>query len=156
MALTVLCAGCSSAERERAEAEVRAALGRRAVDEAWRVSLVKIGERWSVTLDGPGHSARSFVAEAVGLGASLSEALGGRARGSAPARGPAAEAASVVRDRHHCVACKRPFEIRYETVPDEPQEIVAIACPYCWASNPVLVGEAAAYTQAFLAEKLEP
>jgi hypothetical protein len=54
------------------------------------------------------------------------------------------------------VSCKKPFEIRYETVPNEPQEIVAIACPYCWTSNPVLVGEAAAYTQAFLAEKLEP
>jgi DNA-directed RNA polymerase subunit RPC12/RpoP len=155
VALTVLSAGCSAPEREQVEGEVRAIIGARAAEGTWRVSLVKMGSRWSVTLDGPSQSALSFVAEAGRLREAFATALGGGAavavsgaRGEVPAR--------VSRDRHRCVSCGRSFDLIYETVPDEPQEIVSVACPHCWAKSAVLVGESAAYTQAFLAEKVEP
>jgi hypothetical protein len=162
VALTVLCAGCSAPEREQVEAEVRGIIGSRAADGAWRVSLVKMGGRWSVTLDGPGHSTLSFVAESGSLRDSFAGALGGgsAAHGSAahgPTQGARAEVpASVTRDRHRCASCARSFDVIYETVPDEAQEIVSVACPYCWTTSAVLVGESAAFTQAFLAEKTEP
>ena len=156
MALTILCAGCSASEREQVEGEVRAIIGPRAADGAWRVSLVKMGSRWSVTLDGPSRSAQSFVAESGRLRDSFAEALGDGSRAPSPA--PAARAdvpARVTRDRHRCASCGRSFDLIYETVPDEAQEIVSVACPYCWATSAVLVGEAAAFTQAFIAEKVE-
>ena len=157
MAVTVLCAGCSAPEREQVEAEVRAIIGSRAAEGSWRVSLVRMGSRWSVTLDGPGHSALSFVAESGRLRDAFAGALGGGSgpASSAPAPRPQAPG-SVTRDRHRCASCGRSFDLIYETVPDEAQEIVSVACPYCWATSAVLVGEAAAFTQAFLAEKIEP
>lgn len=184
MALTVLCAGCSSGEREQAEAETRATLGPRVDEGAWRVSLVKLGGRWSVTLDGPGYRALSFVTVAGALRRSLSEALGERPPepgpeavpkapavpirdgeslpdalgppGPSPTAPAAREAATVLaRDPHLCGACGGPFEVLYETLPDEPQEMAMVACPHCWATSTVLVGEAAAYTQGFRAEKIE-
>jgi len=157
VALTVLCAGCSAPEREQVEAEVRGVIGSRAADGAWRISLVKMGSRWSVTLDGPGHSALSFVAESGSLRDSFARALGGGSAAHGPTRGARGEVpASMTRDRHRCASCARSFDVIYETVPDEAQEIVSVACPYCWTTSAVLVGEAAAFTQAFLAEKTEP
>ena len=43
----------------------------------------------------------------------------------------------------------------YELEGDEDQEMVSIACPHCWQTNHVLIAEAAAYTEAYRAEKLE-
>ncbi len=51
MPLKVMCAGCPKDEREPAEAAVKAALSQAAG--SWTVSLVKIGQQWSVTVDGP-------------------------------------------------------------------------------------------------------
>jgi hypothetical protein len=51
MPLKIMCAGCSKDERDSAEAAVKAALG--TAPGSWMVSLVKIGRRWSVTVDGP-------------------------------------------------------------------------------------------------------
>lgn len=157
MTLTLLCAGCSSGEREQAEADVRAAMAHRPAAEAWTVSLVKIGGRWSVTLDGPGYRAVSLVAEAGRLRKSLSEVLGESPQPSAPAASSTGTSATfLARDRHRCGSCGRPFEVLYETAPDEAQEMAAVACPHCWAKTTVLVGESAAYTRAFRAEKIEP
>jgi hypothetical protein len=156
VALTVLCAGCSASEREQVEGQVRTVLGSRVAEGAWRVSMVKMGDRWSITLDRPGHSTQSFVADSGRLRDSFAEALGDRSR--APHSAPPARAdvpARVTRDRHRCASCGRSFDLIYETVPDEAQEIVSVACPYCWATSAVLVGEAAAFTQAFIAEKVE-
>ena len=58
MSLKILCAGCSKEERLAVEAEVAAALGPRARTDPWTVSLVKIGDRWSVTLEGPDRATR--------------------------------------------------------------------------------------------------
>jgi hypothetical protein len=70
------------------------------------------------------------------------------ARQPAPSAGPK-------RDRHECRSCRRPFAVVYEVEDAEDQEMVSIACPHCWQMNHVLIAEAAAYTQAFKAEKLE-
>src|SRR4029079_10784451 len=53
VALKLLLAGCSKADRERLEPVVQGIFGPRPDHESWVVSLVKIGDRWSVNLDGP-------------------------------------------------------------------------------------------------------
>jgi hypothetical protein len=177
MPLTFLCAGCSSDDRDVAEASVKAALGERVRSEAWIVSIVKAGANWSVTLDGPGHKALSFVAPEPALRDSIRERLAGSAPAPAPA-GPVAPAPAArtrpaqapaaparppapapslgsKRDRHECRSCRRAFVVTYEVEDDEDQEMVSIACPHCWQMNHVLMAEAAAVTQAFRAEKVE-
>ena len=76
MALKILCAGCPAEEKERAESDVRRALGRRAEAEAWMVSLVKMQGRWSVTLDGPATRGLTCVAPEGRITESIVEALG--------------------------------------------------------------------------------
>jgi hypothetical protein len=152
MALSFLCAGCPQAERDEAEATVRAALGERVRTEPWAVSLVRVGGTWSVTLDGPGFKALSFVSPSARLGASILERL---APAADPAPIPAPKAATrTMHDRHDCHRCQHAFAVVYELEPDEAQETANVACPYCWQVNQVLVGEAAAYTEAFKAERL--
>lgn len=153
MALTFLCAGCSQGERDEAEATVKTALGERFRNETWAVSLVRVGGTWSVTLDGPGVRALSFVCPGARLGDSIHERVAPVAD-SAPAPQPKA-ATRTVRDRQECHRCHRAFVVVYELEPDEAQESASVACPYCWQVNQVLIGEAAAYTEAFKAERLE-
>lgn len=157
MALTLLCAGCSQAERDEAEATVRAALGERTRHQPWLVSLVKVGASWSITLDGPDLHSLSFVAPAPRLGESIVERVQPGAPGAAApmASAPAEDRPSPtpMRDRHECRSCHRPFVVIYELEGGEAQELASIACPHCWQSNQVLVAEAAAYTEAFRAEK---
>src|SRR5260370_13557798 len=61
MGLKVMCAGCSKEERDIAENAVRQALGQRAQNGAWMVSLVKITGRWSVTVDEPTSGIRALT-----------------------------------------------------------------------------------------------
>ncbi len=152
MALTFLCAGCSQAERDEAETTVKAALGEHFRVAPWVVSLVRMGEQWSVTMNGPGLRALSFVAPRSGLGESILERLAPGAQAVPPEGTPSHD---IARDRHECHKCQRPFVVAYEVQADEAQEAVSIACPHCWQTNQVLVAEAAAYTQEFRAEKLE-
>jgi hypothetical protein len=165
MALSFLCAGCSQGERDEAEATVKAALGGRFQHDSWAVSLVRVGPTWSVTIDGPGFRALSFVAPAQHLGESLVEHLASPApsapgahadpRAATPAAPQVKAGAKLVRDRQECHKCHRAFMVAYELEADEAQDTVSVACPYCWQMNQVLVGESAAYTEAFKAERLE-
>jgi hypothetical protein len=162
MALTLLCAGCSQAERDEAEATVRAALGERSRHQPWVVSLVKVGGSWSITVDGPDLHALSFMAPGPRLGESIQERLRPNAPAPAPSRAPAPPPAApaqtsskAMRDRHECRSCRRPFVVIYEQEAEEAQELASIACPHCWQNNQVMVAEAATYTQAYRAEKLE-
>lgn len=159
MALTFLCAGCSQGERDEAEATVKAALGERFRHESWAVSLVRVGGTWSVTIDGPGFRALSFVSPIPRLAESILEHLAPTAPSatsttSAPAP-QAKPSAGIVRDRQECHKCHRAFMVVYELEADEAQDTVSVACPYCWQMNQVLVGESAAYTEAFKAERLQ-
>jgi len=181
MPLKILCAGCPPEEKERAESDVRRALGRRTDGEAWMVSLVKMRDRWSVTLDGPGARGLTCLAPEGRVSESILEALGGPA-GAAPAPPPAAPpaaarpepapasfapssfeedmpapvrsaAAGARHDRHECASCRGAFVVSYDGQGDEGEETVAVACPHCWHRNYVLVGESAAETREFTAEK---
>ncbi len=166
MALKIMCAGCGKDERERAESVVRQVLGRRAQNETWTVSLVKMAGRWSITLDAPGEGVRSktFAAPDEMLRDSIAEAVGGQpaARAAVPSVGgpaarpaPPAPAASGTSDHtpHQCEKCRRSFVVHYEAQPDEGQDTAPVACPHCWHVNHVLMGENAAETRDYRAEK---
>ena len=239
MSLKVMCAGCSAEERERAESDVRRALGARAAgSETWIVSVINLQSRWSVTLDGPGIRALNCTAPPGRLAEAIQEALqvrtgappaaaapsaaaapaaspaapapspglhragrepdaplAGRASPAtatatpapgravpAPSRSPAPAAPAPPRsalpptpaagnsapagarsavspaggprlDRHECAQCHQRFAVIFEAMAGEPEHMSPVACPHCWHMNHVLVGETAADTSDYRAEK---
>lgn len=162
MSLKVLCAGCGPEERDRAESDVRRALGPRVEGGSWTVSLVKVQRRWSVTLTHPPGAVVTCVAAEGGLADAIQQALGGAAGPAVrSSSSPAAQPPSVTTtqrpgqraSRHVCGACQAAFVVRYEAAPDEAEETVAVACPHCWHRNYVLMAESAAETKEFTAEK---
>jgi hypothetical protein len=173
MSLKILCAGCSKQEREAVEAEVAAALGPRARTDPWTVSLVKIGDRWSVTLEGPDRATRgtNFMAPERGLRQSIAEAL--TRGGPAPAGSPAAPAGAsrpartvspgpaVVgprgerRDRHACSKCGKTYVIAYDAEASEPTETVPVACPRCWQIDHVAVAQSAGINSDYRVEPID-
>jgi hypothetical protein len=185
MSLRILCAGCSKPEREAVEAEVAAALGTRARNDPWTVSLVKIGDRWSVTLEGPDRATRgtAFMAPRTRLRESIAEALGKGApaaavaapasaapAGASPARAAPASAAPrsprpaspVVsgprgerRDRHDCSKCRKSYVIVYDAEAGEATETVPVACPRCWQIDHVAVAQSAGLSADYRVEKVD-
>jgi hypothetical protein len=179
MPLTVLVAGIGKDERARVEGAVKAALGWRGLTEAWTVSLVKVGEQWSVTLNGPGDRFRnlSFSATEAQLCEKISAAIGGPepAAATEPAaiepgellpEPPAAVPAASLRrpapgakqggahdDRHTCLDCGGAFVVLYERHPTDTPAMVAVACPHCWKVNHVEIGSWAAEGRDYRAEK---
>jgi hypothetical protein len=175
MSLKVLCAGCSKEERAAVEAEVAAALGTRARNDPWTVSLVKLGDRWSVTLEGPDRATRgtAFMAPATGLRESISDALNkGVPAPGAPStpRGPAAPGTARLpripnaagagsrverRERHACSKCRRGYVIVYEAEAGEPEETVPVACPRCWQIDHVAVAQSAGLSSDYRVETVD-
>ena len=178
MSLKILCAGCSKQEREAVEAEVAAALGPRARHDPWTVSLVKIGDRWSVTLEGPDRATRGthFMAAERGLRQSIAEAV--TSGGPAPAGGPPAAAGSAAppvsasrpvrpagpavvgasgqrRDRHACSKCRKSYVIIYDAEAGEPTETVPVACPRCWQIDHVAVAQSAGINSDYHVEMID-
>lgn len=158
MSLKVLCAGCSKEERELAETQVKAALGDRAVADAWTVSLVKMTGRWSVTLDAPAARLRGLTV--VAAEGRLAEAILDALRGGVAAPGGRQDVASrppavlPQGGRVRCESCSQAFTVQYDSQPDEPQEAAPVACPHCWKINRVMIGADAAATRDYRAEKL--
>ena len=212
-----MCAGCSAEERERAESDVRRALGPRAAGgETWIVSVINLQSRWSVTLDGPGIRALNCAAPPGRLAEAIQEALQARtgappaatappgpAAPASPARAPApavarapapvvarvapaapvpsraaAFAASALpavataaanrpavarpgpsaaggprRDRYECGQCHQKFAVAFDAIAGEGEHMTPVACPHCWHVNHVPVGETAADTNDYRAEK---
>ena len=179
MSLKILCAGCSKEERAAVESEVAAALGTRARNEPWTVSLVKLGDRWSVTLEGPDRATRgkAFLAPETRLRESISDALSkGTPAPSAPApAAPASPAPSAPgtarlpripdaagtgsrgerRDRHACSKCRRGYVIVYEAEAGEPEETVPVACPRCWQIDHVAVAQSAGLSSDYRVEVVD-
>jgi hypothetical protein len=172
MSLKILCAGCSPEERQAVEAEVAAGLGARARSDPWTVSLVKIGDRWSVTLEGPDRASRgrNFMTDPGRLRQSIAEALAGGAPDAAPrpapraARPPTATPTSLSsmtgprgerRDRHECSKCRKHYVIVYETEGNEPTETVPVACPRCWQIDHVTVAQSAGLNSDYRVEPLD-
>ena len=52
-----------------------------------------------------------------------------------------------------CEKCRLDFVVIYETVRDEGETSAPVACPHCWHVNRVLVGESAAESRDYRAEK---
>jgi len=205
-----MCAGCSAEERERAESDVRRALGARAAGgDTWIVSVINLQSRWSVTLDGPGIRALNCTAPPGRLAEAIQEALQARTgappavaapaaapapsrpaaapaapapgrAGSSPTRSPAAAATAPARsasspppansapagarssispasgtrrERHECVECHQRFRVSFDAIAGEPEHMTPVACPHCWHTNQVMVGETAADTNDYRAEK---
>jgi hypothetical protein len=168
MSLKILCAGCSPEERQAVEAEVAAGLGARARSDPWTVSLVKIGDRWSVTLEGPdrkkgatfmaaGGRVRQSIAEALEKGAPPADAPAPQRRAGAPwSSAPAvAGARGERRDRHQCSKCRKAYVIVYETEANEPTETVPVACPRCWQIDHVAVAQSAGINSDYRVETVD-
>jgi hypothetical protein len=158
--LKILAAGIPRDERGVVETAVRQALGSHAASEPWTVSLVKLGGKWSVTLNGPGERFRnlSFTAEETRLGPTIREILeadrpgatdGAQAKAEVQATTPAAE----VREGHTCPACGQGVVVVYETHPGESRVPAPLACPHCWQISRVEVGAWAASGRDYRAEK---
>ncbi len=154
MGLKLLCAGCSKDEKDVAEVSVREALGRKVEDGSWVVSLVRITDRWSITVDAPAHGLRglALVAPQGRIRDTIAEALGGPASAMGT-MGAMAAPAAVARGAHRCDGCSRSFVVVYDVHGDEGEESAPVACPHCWHVNHVLVGENAAETRDYRAEK---
>jgi hypothetical protein len=213
MSLKVMCAGCSAEERERAESDVRRALGARATgSETWIVSVINLQSRWSVTLDGPGIRALNCAATPGRLAEAIQEALQSRApAGAGPAAAPTPPAATAPAAKppaaaaakptaapaakpsaapaakppaapaakptaapapkpaaapprpasppaagggtHECAQCHQRFRVTFDAIAGEPEHMTPVACPHCWHTNHVMVGETAADTNDYRAEK---
>ena len=166
MSLKILCAGCSKEEKQSVEAEVAAALGSRARNEPWTVSLVKLGDRWSVTLEGPDRASRgtAFMAPETRLRESIAEALS--KGGPAPAAPVAARVPRMPdgavpgprgerRDRHDCSKCRKSYVVVYDAEAGEATETVPVACPRCWQIDHVAVAQAAGINSDYRVEMVD-
>jgi hypothetical protein len=58
------------------------------------------------------------------------------------------------RDTHRCPSCSQPFAVTYDMVPNEPRQLVSVACPHCWKVDRVEVSESAALAREYKAHKL--
>jgi hypothetical protein len=159
-----LVAGVSKDERAALEARVRQALGSHVAAGAWTVSLVRLGEKWSVTLDGPGErsKSRSFTTDDFRLQDAIRDAVsgsseqgrqGGAVGKVAPGPKAAPAVAGEVRDQHVCPQCQQAVVVIYEARAGEPKVPARVACPHCWHVSQVEVGAWAAEGGDYRAEK---
>jgi hypothetical protein len=72
-----------------------------------------------------------------------------RERTPPPPRGKPASGRSPCQ----CEKCRLDFVVIYEAVRDEGEASAPVACPHCWHVNRVLVGESAADSRDYRAEK---
>jgi DNA-directed RNA polymerase subunit RPC12/RpoP len=167
--LKLLVAGVDSDTRGLVESAVRHALGSRIVSESWTVSLVRIGNKWSVTLDGPEPRFRnlSFTSSQERLSTAIREAIGAPGVGGgtgSPVGSPVGSvaphsalhstpSAGEAHVEHVCERCQQRFVVRYEHRPGETKVMAAVACPYCWELNHLEIGEWAASGKDYRAEK---
>lgn len=168
MSLNIMIAGCSKDERERIEAAVRAAFTGRPDEGPWNVSLVKVGNQWSIDLDGPEprFKGMSLLAPTSDLTTSLGQALADAAPGgngapkvpensASPApdgNGAPSAPAGARKDRHECEECAAAFEVIFDQLAGEPEEPCPVACPACWHINKVPIAKAAGATGDYRAQ----
>jgi hypothetical protein len=156
--LRVLVAGADRDTRSFVEKSVRDVLGPQPTPGPCTISLVKLGETWSITIDGPGDRRRSLsvddetlLAFAVRDAIRLKQGDAGDASASIkPEQAPPLE----VRDRYLCPHCRQPLEVVYESHPDEPKEQAPVACPHCWKVGYVNIGTWAAVGRDYRCEKV--
>jgi hypothetical protein len=158
--LRVLVAGADRDTRSFVEKSVREALAAAPPDGPCTVSLVKLGDNWSVTVDGPGERRRTLsvddetllafaVRDAIRLPHAGEADAGHTAKGVKPEDAPPLE----VRDHFTCPSCRQGLEVVYESHPDEPKEQAPVACPHCWKVGFVRIGAWAAVGRDYRCEK---
>lgn len=176
MSQNIMIAGCSKDERDRIEASVRAAFTGRPDTEPWNVSLVRLGNQWSIDINGPDpHKGISVVADGDDLTGSLERAIGAPPavpQPSAPVpstpvtSAPSPDSLSVTagekgappasagprKDRHECEECAASFEVLFDKLAGESEELCPVACPACWHVNRVPIAEAAGATGDYRAQ----
>jgi hypothetical protein len=167
MSLKIMIAGCAKDQRDSVESSVRTALAGRPAEEDWNVSLVLLANQWSVDIDGPEppHKGLSLVAPADDLTASLKRALDDASNGSSVASADAAGTPAGTNgangassehgeqiNRHECDACQAAFDVIYNRLPGESEELCPVACPACWHVNKVPIAEAAGLTGDYRAQ----
>jgi hypothetical protein len=156
--LKIMIAGCPPKERAHVEATVKSALGPRAASGPWSLSLVKVGNQWSVSLDGPEPRLKglSLVAPENRLKQAIAEALDHGRTDAGPASSPApTPPAGEKRDPHTCPSCGRRFAVVYRSQPGESETRAPVACPHCWHVIKVALPEGAAFTQEYRAEPIQ-
>ena len=170
MSLNIMIAGCRKDERERIDAAVRAAFTGRPDGEPWNVSLVNVANQWSIDIDGPEppFKGMSLVAPTSDLTTSLQEALrtatpagNGAASTAGKAGTPGASSrnggapsapAGARKDRHACEECAAAFEVVFDQLAGEPEDLFPVACPACWHVNRVPIAKAAGATGDYRAQ----
>jgi hypothetical protein len=155
MALKLLIAGCSSDERDSVASIAKSVLGNRPKEEPWNVSMVKVANQWSVTIDGPEprYKGLNFVAPSEKLAGELRNEISraGTTRAAIAGSKPTAGAAERI-DRHDCQECASAFEVIYQASAEEPQELAPVACPHCWHVNHVPIAAGAGITGDYRAQ----
>jgi hypothetical protein len=57
------------------------------------------------------------------------------------------------RDAQACAQCHQRFAVTFDAIAGESEQMSPVACPHCWHTNHVMVGETAADTSDYRAEK---
>ena len=170
--LKILVAGLDKDARGPVEARVRRVLALRSATETWAVSLVKLGSRWSVTLNGPSERTRnlSLTTDDSGLEQAIRRALEADAPAPDAAAPHATDAAhaplapvatapsrtETTQARHVCRHCRGVLVVSYELRPGEEKQLAPVACPYCWQLDHVEVGAWAAAGADYRCDKAAP
>jgi hypothetical protein len=158
--LRVLVAGADRDTRSFVEKSVRDALAAAPPAGSCTVSLVKLGDTWSVTVDGPGERRRTLsvddetlLAFAVRDAIRLPDAGEAGARRTTTSAKPEDAPPLEVRDHFVCPSCRQGLEVVYESHADEPKEQAPVACPHCWKVGFVRIGAWAAVGRDYRCEK---
>jgi hypothetical protein len=132
----VLVAGIGKDERAELESRVKRALGSHASEGSWTVSLVKLGAKWSVTVNGPGERFKSlsFAIDDARLQDAIRDAVGGGGPAETPPQAGAASPAP--RPPARAAAAPAPSSPRGGTTPApsiaRPGEVRdSHVCPQC-------------------------
>ena len=163
LGLQILIAGCPADERFRVESTVRRAVGQRAEEGAWSISLVRLGNEWQVTIDGPAPPLRgvSLTVPEIRLQNAIVEAISKSHAAAAAPPSPSSTPASAVssagsagetRDKHECSKCGQGFVVVYAREPGEATIKAPVACPKCWQVMKVPVASEAAQHEDYRAE----
>jgi hypothetical protein len=57
-------------------------------------------------------------------------------------------------DTHRCSTCQKSFVVTYVALPNEAKETVSVACPHCWRVDRLEIGQNAALSKEYRADKV--
>ncbi len=159
MSLNIMIAGCAKDQKDSVESSVRTVLAERPAEESWNVSLVLLANQWSIDIDGPEprHKGLSLVVPASELTTSLKQAIHEASTApAATAEPPTATSSGGTNgeavNRHQCEGCAASFDVIFQRLAGESEELCPVACPACWHVNKVPVAEGAGVTGDYRAQ----